>query len=502
MPTHRLGVPCFTIAASPHRLSPVQLRQTASFARRQASCALSRDEAVSLVDASATALLPAFREVDAATKGNLRRVLDAFHAERVGPQHFAGVDGYGHGDLGRESLDAIYARIFECESAAVRIQFMSGTHAIASVLYGVLRPGDHVLSAAGPVYDTLEEVLGTRSSLDDAGSLRDWGVNFDAVPLTADGGVDFDAVATAVSEHNSRLVFIQRSFGYSWRPVLSIADITEIIRRVKKVRPDCICFVDNCYGEFLEPVEPVHPSVGADVMAGSLIKNLGGGIAPSGAYVAGREDIVERALARLTAPGVGGGATLGMNRTLFHGLFLAPQMVGEASKGAMLVGHTMRELGYETNPGCGDERGFVQAVRLGCADRVFAFCRAVQRNGPVGSYIEPTQVRLYTTLFRLVAFGLSFSVSQSLSLLAYSLVLSYRSLSACHLRVLRRGTEIQLCLLRGLSSTVPHWNLVQMGLFGHHILSTLKAVHTGHIGSLFLKRLYKWLVAQIVLNAS
>jgi cystathionine beta-lyase family protein involved in aluminum resistance len=362
--------------------------------RRRIICSISRDDAVALVETSVAALAPAFAAADVATKGNLRRVLDAFHTERVGPQHFAGVDGYGHGDLGRETLDAVYAHVFGCESAAVRIQFMSGTHAIACVLFGVLRPGDHVLSAAGTVYDTLEEVLGTRSSMKNAGSLRDWGVHFDAVPLAAGGGVDFDSVADAVVEHSSKLVFIQRSFGYAWRPTLSISDIAEIVRRVKHARPDCVCFVDNCYGEFMEPVEPVHVSVGADIMAGSLIKNLGGSIAPSGAYVAGRKDIVDRALARLSAPGVGGGATLGMNRTLFQGLFLAPQMVGEASKGALLVGHTMRALGYKTNPGHGEGRGFVQAIRLESADRVLAFCRAVQRNGPVGSYIEPTQVRL------------------------------------------------------------------------------------------------------------
>jgi cystathionine beta-lyase family protein involved in aluminum resistance len=348
-------------------------------------------EAVALVAASAAALSPQFEAVDVSTRGHLRRVLDAFHAERVGAHHFGGVDGYGHGDLGRETLDAVYARLFGCEDAAVRIQFMSGTHAIAAVLYGVLRPGDHVVSAAGAVYDTLEEVLGTRASSDDVGSLRDWGVSFDAVPLKQDGRVDVPAVVAAVVRNNSRLVFIQRSFGYAWRPSLSVADIREVVRQVKAVRPGCVCFVDNCYGEFLEGVEPVHPSVGADVMAGSLIKNLGGGIAPSGAYVAGRRDMVARALARLTAPGVGGGPTLGMNRTLFQGLFLAPQMVGEATKGAMLVGSAMRALGYATNPGGGEARGFVQAVRLGRADKVFSFCRAVQRNGPVGSYIEPTQ---------------------------------------------------------------------------------------------------------------
>jgi cystathionine beta-lyase family protein involved in aluminum resistance len=370
------------------------LRRNASLGRASRSkvtSKLSSQDACRKVNSSVEILSPSFMKVDAATRTNLQRVLSAFHAERVGPQHFAGVDGYGHGDLGRETLDAVYARLFECEDAAVRIQFMSGTHAIACVLYGVLRPGDHVLSAAGPVYDTLEEVLGTRTSMPDPGSLRDWGVHFDSLPLKSDGHVDLEGIAKAVVENKSRLVFIQRSFGYTWRPALTNKVISAIVSRVKDVSPDCVCFVDNCYGEFLEECEPVHPSVGADVMAGSLIKNLGGGIVPSGAYVAGRSDIVKRALARLAAPGVGGGATLGLNRAMFQGLFLAPQMVGEASKGSMLVGHVMRGLGYATNPGEKEGRGFVQAVRLGTADRVMEFCRIVQRYGPVGSYIEPTQ---------------------------------------------------------------------------------------------------------------
>lgn len=372
------------------RTQPEKLLCSAS-APKKSSNRLSRAEAETVVNDAVSSLNATFLGVDAATKRNIKRVLNAFHAEQVGTHHFAGTDGYGHGDLGRETLDAVYARLFCCEAAAVRIQFMSGTHAIACVLFGVLRPGDHVLSAAGPVYDTLEEVLGTRSTTNNVGSLRDWGVRFDNVPLTADGVVDFNAIAHYVAKNNSKLVFIQRSFGYSWRQSLTISDIRKIIQCVKAVRPDCICFVDNCYGEFLEEVEPVHPSVGADAIAGSLIKNLGGGIAPSGAYVAGREDIVVKALARLSAPGVGGGATLGMNRTLFQGLFLAPQMVAEACKGAMLVGHTMRFLGYTTNPKTISERGFVQAVRLGSATKLLQFCRAVQRNSAVGSYIEPTQ---------------------------------------------------------------------------------------------------------------
>lgn len=356
---------------------------------KPATCGLPRAAAVAAVDAAIQELQPAFARVDAATRLHLRALLSAMREERVGPHHFGGVDGYGHGDLGRHALDAVYARLFGCESALVRVQFMSGTHAIAAVLFGVLRPGDELVSIAGAVYDTLEEVIGTRETMRDSGSLRDWGVTFRELSLLEDGTVDFDGIGPFLSK-KTKAVFIQRSFGYAWRKALSLADITRIIRSVRAVAPECVCFVDNCYGEFLDDVEPVHPSVGADVMAGSLIKNLGGSIAPSGAYVAGRADLVEKARRRLAAPGIGGGATLGMNRTLFQGLFLAPQMVGEASKGGLLVAEVMSKLGYETNPPRG-ERGFVQSVRLEREWRVMEFCKAVQRNGPVGAYIEPTK---------------------------------------------------------------------------------------------------------------
>lgn len=257
------------------------------------------------------------------------------------------------------------------------------------MLFGILRPGDEMLAVAGHVYDTLEEVIGLRGGdIADVGSLRDFGVSYREVPLLEGGGVDFEGVESAVRAR-TRVAFIQRSFGYGWRNTLSNADVAEIVRRVKRVNRECVCFVDNCYGELTEGVEPVHQSVGADVMAGSLIKNLGGGIAPSGAYVAGRAEWVERARVRLGAPGVGGGATLGMNRTLFQGLVLSAGMVGEALKGGLLVAEVMNGLGYATNPGV-RETGFVRAVRLERADKVVEFCRAVQTNGAVGSFIQPT----------------------------------------------------------------------------------------------------------------
>lgn len=333
------------------------------------------------------ALQPHFHAIDLQTLYHHRRIQRALYKERIGQHHFASPDGYAHGDLGREALDRVYARLFGCEAALVRIQFLSGTHAIASVLYGVLRPGDVMMAVAGRVYDTLEEVIGIREGARDVGSLKDFGVEYREVGLLEGGGVDFEGIERGVCGR-TRVAFIQRSFGYGWRGVLRNADIAEIVRRVKGVNADCVCFVDNCYGELTEEVEPVDESVGADVMAGSLIKNLGGGIAPSGGYVAGKREWVERARARLGAPGVGGGATLGMNRTLFQGLVLSAGMIGEALKGSLLVGEVMGELGYETKPGRG-QVGFVRAVKVGSGDKVVEFCKAVQKHGAVGSFIEP-----------------------------------------------------------------------------------------------------------------
>lgn len=354
---------------------------------RPSTCPVSRAEAAALLSSSIAALAPAFAAQDLRTKRHLSRVLSALRAERVGQHHFASPDGYAHGDLGRDALDRVYARLLGCEAALVRVQFLSGTHAIAAVLFGVLRPGDEMLAVAGPVYDTLEEVVGLRARARDPGSLADFGVRYTEVPLTAAAAVDLDAVEAAVGPR-TRVAFIQRSFGYAWRRTLTNADIRAVVARVRRRSARCVCFVDNCYGELTEAVEPVHPLVGADVMAGSLIKNLGGGLAPSGAYVAGRRALVDKARARLAAPGVGGGATLGLNRTLFQGLFLAPGVVGEALKGSLLVGDVCARLGYATNPPRG-EHGFVRAVRLGDERRLLAFCRAVQRCGPVGAYVEP-----------------------------------------------------------------------------------------------------------------
>ncbi|KYC42865.1 aluminum resistance family protein [Scytonema hofmannii PCC 7110] len=333
------------------------------------------------------ALLQIFSGIDAQVKQNLQRVLDAFRYYRVGSHHFAGVTGYGHDDLGRETLDKVFAQIMGAEAAAVRVQFVSGTHAIACALFGVLRPGDEMLAVVGAPYDTLEEVIGLRGQ--EQGSLLEFGIRYRQLDLTEEGTVDWHALSRAV-EDKTRLVLIQRSCGYSWRPSLSIADIEKIINLVKQQNPNTVCFVDNCYGEFIETQEPTH--IGADLMAGSLIKNPGGTIVTAGGYVAGRADLVESAACRLTAPGIGsyGGATLDQNRLLFQGLFLAPQMVGEAMKGTHLTGYVFEKLGYPVNPApLVPRRDVIQAIKLGSAEKLIAFCKAIQQNSPVGSYLDP-----------------------------------------------------------------------------------------------------------------
>lgn len=340
----------------------------------------------SLLKETEQALSLIFSGIDSQVKKNLHRVLAAFRRHKVGAHHFSSVSGYGHSDLGREVLDQVYADVMGAETAAVRVQFVSGTHAIACALYGVLRPGDEMLAVAGAPYDTLEEVIGLRES--HQGSLAEFGVRYRQLDLL-EGEVDWQGLATAVRS-DTKLVLIQRSCGYSWRSSLSIADITKIVHLVKQQNPETVCFVDNCYGEFIEDREPT--AVGADLMAGSLIKNPGGTIVTAGGYVAGRADLVEMATCRLTAPGIGshGGATFDQNRLLFQGLFLAPQMVGEAMKGSHLVAYVFDKLGYPVNPApLAPRRDVIQAVKLGSPEKLIACCRAIQTYSPIGSYLDP-----------------------------------------------------------------------------------------------------------------
>ncbi|MBP0027121.1 aminotransferase class I/II-fold pyridoxal phosphate-dependent enzyme [Roseofilum sp. Guam] len=333
------------------------------------------------------ALAPIFSSVDARIKHNLRKVLQAFRSQKVGVHHFSSVTGYGHNDLGRETFDRVLAEVMGAERAIARVQLVSGTHAIACALFGVLRPGDELLSVAGAPYDTLEEVIGLRGK--GAGSLMDYGIEYRQLELTPKGEMDWEALAQGVKPQ-TRMVLIQRSCGYSWRSSLSIADIAKIVEMVKGQNPDTVCFVDNCYGEFVEEQEPTQ--VGADLMAGSLIKNPGGTLATAGGYLAGRSDLVEQAACRLTAPGIGstGGATFDQHRLLYQGLFLAPQMVGEALKGNYLVGYVFDRLGYAVNPApSAPRRDLIQGIRLGSPDKLKAFCRAIQQFSPVGSYLDP-----------------------------------------------------------------------------------------------------------------
>ncbi len=346
---------------------------------------------LSLLRTAEQALFPIFSEIDAQVKKNLLKVLEAFRNHRVGVHHFSSVSGYGHNDLGRETLDKVYAQVMEAESAAVRIQLVSGTHAIACALFGVLRPGDEMLAVAGAPYDTLEEVIGIRG--EGSGSLKDFGVDYRQLELTPSGEIDWQTLSTAITDR-TRLVLIQRSCGYSWRQSLSIEEIEKIVHLVKKQNKNTICFVDNCYGEFIETREPT--AVGADLMAGSLIKNPGGTIVTTGGYVAGREDLVEAAMCRLTAPGIGseGGATLDQNRLLFQGLFLAPGMVGEAKKGGHLLSYVFDALGYEVNPKpFTPRRDIIQGIKLGSPEKLIAFCKTIQACSPIGSYIDPIPAR-------------------------------------------------------------------------------------------------------------
>ena len=278
------------------------------------------------------------------------------------------------------------------EAAAVRVQFVSGTHAITCALFGCLRPGDEMLAVAGAPYDTLEEVIGLRGQ--GQGSLLEFGISYRQLDLTSEGKIDWESLNTAITA-KTRLVLIQRSCGYSWRSSLSINDIDKIVQSVKQQNPDTICFVDNCYGEFIETREPT--SVGVDLMAGSLIKNPGGTIVQAGGYVAGREDLVEAATCRLTAPGIGssGGATFDQNRILFQGLFLAPQMVGEAIKGTHLTSYVFHQLGYRVNPlPLEPRRDVIQAIELGSPNKLIAFCRAIQQYSPISSYLEPVPAEM------------------------------------------------------------------------------------------------------------
>ena len=331
-------------------------------------------------------LAPSFRRIEQMSEENTLKVLTAMRECKVSDIHFNTSSGYAYDDIGRSKLEELYAKVFAAESALVRTQFVSGTHALATVLFGILRPGDKLVSLTGMPYDTMQTVIGYTAS--SSGSLKEYGILYDELPLN-EGRVDVERIADVLDER-TKMVLIQRSRGYSRRPTLLIEDIREICNQVHRLRPDCICFVDNCYGEFVESLEPTQ--AGADIMAGSLIKNPGGGLAPTGGYIVGREDLVELASYRLTAPGMGAelGASLVNNRLFFQGLFLAPHVVSQALKGALFAAGIFEKLGYTTYPRISDERGdIIQAIELGTAEKLVAFCSGVQKYSPVDSFVKP-----------------------------------------------------------------------------------------------------------------
>ena len=330
----------------------------------------------------------AFQRIDVVTEYNQQKVLAAFIESGVSESHFTATTGYGYGDRGRDKLDEVFAKAMGAEDALVRHSILSGTHAIAIALFGILRPGNRMLAATGAPYDTLADVIGMNGPSD--GSLREFGVDYRQVELAEDGYPDIAGVTAALEDPAVRLVHIQRSRGYSLRPSLSVAKIGELIAAVKAKRPDVVVFIDNCYGEFAEREEPT--AVGADLMAGSLIKNPGGGIAENGGYICGRRDLVEKCAYRMTTPGLGRevGASLGHNRTLFMGLFHAPHVVGEAMKTAVYCASLFGLLGYDASPSREEARAdIIQTVRLGTPEALVAFCQGMQRGAPVDAFVTP-----------------------------------------------------------------------------------------------------------------
>ncbi|OZU90238.1 hypothetical protein CIL03_03585 [Virgibacillus indicus] len=328
-----------------------------------------------------------YREITEIAESNQKRVLEAFKNNRISDSHFNSTTGYGYDDLGREGLEAVYAEVFGAEDALVRPQLVSGTHAISTALFGLLRPNDELIYITGKPYDTLEEVIGKRGN--SSGSLMDYHILYKEVDLNGNGTINFEAVKNAISRQ-TKVIGIQRSKGYDDRPSFTVSEIEEMIHFVKSINQKLIIFVDNCYGEFVEDREPLH--VGADIMAGSLIKNPGGGIVRTGGYIAGSSDLILQCANRLTAPGLGKetGATLNTLQETFQGFFLAPHVVGEALKGAVFTSRFLELAGFQTSPNYLAKRtDLIQSVTFDKPEQMIAFCQEIQRNSPVNSYVTP-----------------------------------------------------------------------------------------------------------------
>ena len=345
------------------------------------------EKVLSLVDDAEKEVKSQFAKLDDIMAYNQYKVLDAFQKNRISDMHFSWNTGYGYDDPGRDAIERTYADIFHTDAALVRPTIVNGTHALAITLLGILRPGDELIYCTGGPYDTLEEVIGIRG--EGNGSLKDYGISYKQVELLPDGSLDLEGIRKAISP-KTKMVTVQRATGYGWRKAITIDQIEEWASFIKELNPDIIKMVDNCYGEFLDIKEPTD--VGADVIAGSLIKNPGGGLALTGGYVAGRQDLIDKIQYRMTCPGIGGecGLTFGQTRAMFQGIFLAPKVVNGAVKGAVLCGEVYKKLGYEICPQTDDTRSdIIQAVRLGSPEKVVAFCEGIQAAAPIDAHVKP-----------------------------------------------------------------------------------------------------------------
>ena len=346
------------------------------------------DETIKLYNQAIIDVENEFKIYDEIREYNQLKVLKAFQEERISDNHFTNSTGYGYGDIGRDTLDLVYARIFNAEKALVRPHFVNGTHALGTALFGNLRPGDTILAVTGSPYDTLHSVIGI-SGEENIGSLKEYGVNYKQVDLV-DGKINIEKALEMIKEDESiKLIHMQRSTGYGWRNAFQVKELGEAIKAIKELREDLIVFVDNCYGEFIDIIEPTD--VGADLIAGSLIKNIGGGIAPTGGYIVGKEKYVEQTSYRLTVPGIGAecGCTFGVMKDFYQGLFLAPHVAIEALKGAIFCARIMELAGFEVLPKYNDKRSdIIQAIKFNDKEKLIKFCKGVQYASPIDSFVE------------------------------------------------------------------------------------------------------------------
>ena len=369
-----------------------------------------------IIDEVEELITPVYRGLDRISLCNHSKVLRAFHKARVSEFHLKGSTGYGYGDAGRDAVESVFASVFGSEAALVRGQIVSGTHAITLCLFGILRPGDEVLSISGAPYDTLQEVLGIRANA--PGNLAQWGIKYREVDFLPDGGLDREGIISAINK-NTKMVIIQRSRGYEWRPALSISQISEACKMVRSVSDKAVIFVDNCYGEFVEETEPIE--AGADLAAGSLIKNMGGGIAATGGYIVGKAELVEMAAHRLTAPGIGGevGATLDYNRMFLQGVFSSPHIVCEALKGAVFASALFEKMGYVVSPKYNESRSdIVQGLCFENEEQMVAFCRGLQKGSPLDGYVVPEPVLMPGYTDKVVMAGGTFISGSTIELSA------------------------------------------------------------------------------------